>query len=170
MLSLLPLLLSTMISASVNPSPVYALIESPVRHVRTTDRNVERLLRIGIERSPTFASLMWHLNASDVIVYIERVPTLPTTLAGRLLMMPMHNNQRYLRIQITMAGTQNELVALIGHELQHAVEVADATDVSTESALVRLYKRIGSESHDAHCYETDAAQSTARVVRKELVA
>ena len=169
MLSLLPLLLSTMVGAAANPSPTYALIDSPVRHVRTTDRYVERLLRIGIARSPTFASLMWHLNASDVIVYIEGVPKLPPTLAGRLLLMPMRNHQRYLRIQISMAGTQNELVALIGHELRHAVEVADAPDVSTESALVDLYKRIGVRSTDEHGYETQAAQTTARVVRKELV-
>jgi hypothetical protein len=103
-------------------------------------------------------------------VYVEAVPTLPTTLAGRLLLMPMANHQRYLRIQITMTGTPTELVSLIGHELRHAVEVADAPNVRTVSELVHLYRRIGTPSNDAHCYETDAARATARVVRKELLA
>jgi hypothetical protein len=169
MLSLLPLLFSATMAASGNASSTYALLDSPTRHVRTTDRSVDRLLRVGVTRSPTFASLISHLNGSDVIVYVEAVPTLPTTLAGRLLLMPIANHQRYLRIQIGLAGTQNELVALIGHELRHAVEVADATNVRTESELVTLYKRIGMRSTDTHSYETNAAQTTAQVVRRELV-
>jgi hypothetical protein len=170
MLSLLPLLFSATMAASGNASSTYALLDSPTRHVRTTDRNVERLLRTGVARSPTFASLMSHLNGTDVIVYVEAVPTLPTTLAGRLLLMPFANHQRYLRIQIAFAGTQNELIALIGHELRHAVEVADATNVRTESELVTLYKRIGNRTRDLHSYETNAAQTTASVVRRELAA
>ncbi len=170
MLSLLPLLLSTTLTASATTSSPYVLLESPTRHVRTTDKNVQRLLRVGVSRSPTFTSLMKRLNASDVIVYIETVPALPTTLAGRLLLMPLANHQRYLRIQITMAGAQNELVALLGHELRHAVEVADAPDVRSESGLVHLYERIGMRSNSPHCYETESAQSIARLVRKELVA
>jgi hypothetical protein len=170
MLSLVPLLLSATLGTSVNASARYALLDAPTRHVRTTDRNVDRLIRIGVSRSPTFASLISHLNATDVIVYIEAVPTLPTTLAGRLILMPMANNQRYLRIQILLSGTQNELVSLIGHELRHAVEVADVPNVRDEAALVDLYRRIGTRSSDPHNYETDAARDTARTVRRELVA
>src|SRR5690349_9283997 len=169
MLSLLPLLFSATMAASGNASSTYALLDSPTRHVRTTDRTVDRLLRIGVARSPTFTSLLSHLNGSDVIVYIEAVPALPSTLAGRLLLMPLASHQRYLRIQISFAGTQNELIALIGHELRHADEVADATNVRTESELVTRYKRIGNRSCDAHSYETSAAQTTAQVVRRELV-
>ena len=170
MLSLLPLLLSATVGTSGAPSPTYTLLESPVRHVRTTDRHVQKLLRVGVTRSPTFASLISHLNESDVIVYIEPVSTLPSTLAGRLLLMPMANNQRYLRIQVALGGSPDELVALIGHELRHAVEIADAPDVRNESALVKLYERIGMRGSFAHCYETDAARVTARTVRKELTA
>ena len=157
-------------AVDLSKDPTYALLDSPMRHVRTTDRQVQRLLRVGVTRSPTFASLVTHLNGTDVIVYIEPVATLPTTLAGRLLLMPLANQQRYLRIQIALLGSTDELVALIGHELRHAVEVADAPDVRNESALVRLYERIGTRSSTAHTYETDAARSTARVVRHELIA
>ena len=69
--------------------PSTALLESPDRHVRTIDKRVQRLLGTGVRRSPTFAALMTSLNASDVIVYIEPTQTLPTTLAGRLLLMPI---------------------------------------------------------------------------------
>lgn len=170
MLSLLPLLLSaTLGSPAAADLATYALLDAPERHVRTTDRYVQRLLTTGVKRSPTLVSLITHLNASDVIVYVEAVQTLPTTLAGRLLLLPLTNQQRYLRIQITMSGTQDELIALIGHELRHAVEVADAPDVRNESGLVRLYKRIGVRNGTPHCYETEAAQTTARIVRRELL-
>jgi hypothetical protein len=171
MLSLLPLLLAATVATTVDSSSVtYTLLESPTRHVRTTDPSVARLLRRGVSRSGTFAGLISHLNASDVIVYIEVVPTLPATLAGRLLLMPMSNHQRYLRIQMALKTTPNDLIATIGHELRHAIEVADSPDVRSDADLERLYERIGVRSHNAHCYETTAAQTTARVVRRELVA
>jgi hypothetical protein len=171
MLSLLPLLLSTAtIGAPVAPRTPYSLLESPARHVRTIDKRVQRLLVIGVARSGTFASLMEQMNASDVIVYIEPTQTLPTTLAGRLLLMPLAGGQRYLRIQVAVATGPDDMIAVIAHELRHAVEVADDPTVRNESDLAKLYERIGRRSGFGHCYETEAAQDAARVVRRELVA
>jgi hypothetical protein len=64
---------------------------------------------------------------------------------------------------------RTELIALIGHELRHALEVAQVPDVRDESALVRLYERIGQRSVKGHEYDTNAAQDAGRAVRKELV-
>jgi hypothetical protein len=170
MLSLLPLLLTAATMGTPEPArSVYALLESPDRHVRTIDKRVQRLLGTGVRRSPTFAALITSLNASDVIVYIEPTQTLPTTLAGRLLLMPIAKEQRYLRIQVSLTSP-DEMIAVIAHELRHAVEVADAPDVRNETSLVKLYERIGRRSGVPHCYETDAAQDAARHVRRELVA
>ena len=170
MLSLLPVLFCAGLITSPLPASTAELLESPYRHVRTTDANVQRLLEIGVSRSPTFASLLARLNVSDVIVYIEQTTQMPKTLEGRLLLMPFVNHQRYLRIQIARTGSPPELVALIGHELRHAIEVADATEVRDEDALERLYRRIGMSSAAAHTYDTEAARTTGRRVRKELIA
>jgi hypothetical protein len=168
MLSLLPVLFCAgLITSSLSASKA-DLLESPFRHVRTTNMRVQRLLEIGVSRSPTFASLLARLNTSDVIVYIEQTDDIPRTLDGRLLLMPLANHQRYLRIQINQHGTATELVSLIGHELRHAIEVADATEVRDERALEQLYRRIGTPSGPVHTYDTDAAQATGRRVRKEL--
>ena len=170
MLSLLPVLFCAgLITSSLTASKA-ALLESPYRHVRTTNANVQGLLERGVAKSPTFAALLARLNASDVIVYIEQTVDLPKTLQGRLLLMPLANHQRYLRIQINRDGSQNELVATIGHELRHAIEVAEASDVRDETALERLYRRIGMGSSGEHTYDTEAARTTGRRVRKELVA
>jgi hypothetical protein len=170
MLSLLPALFCAgLLTSSVSASKA-DLLESPYRHVRTANPHIQYLLEIGVSRSPTFASLLVLLNASDVIVYIEQTDDMPKTLEGRLLLLPLANQQRYLRIQVTRNAAPTELIALIGHELRHAIEVADATDVRDERALERLYQRIGMPSASIHSYDTDAAQTTGRRVRKELLA
>jgi hypothetical protein len=170
MLSLLPALFCAGLITSSLPASRMDLLESSYRHVRTTNGRIQRLLELGVTRSPTFASLLALLNASDVIVYIEQTDEMPKTLDGRLLLMPLANHQRYLRIQITRDGSPTDLTALIGHELRHALEVANATEVRDERALERLYQRIGQAGAALHAYDTDAAQTTGRRVRKELLA
>jgi hypothetical protein len=48
---------------------------------------------------------------------------------------------RYVRIQLNGPGRAIETIALLGHELQHAVEIADAPHVRDSHALARLYLR-----------------------------
>jgi hypothetical protein len=135
--------------------------------VRTTDRTVRQLLRRGYRESRTFADLVARLQRSDVIVYIEDVPRLPGALEGRMMMLPRAHGQRYVRIQIALRGSPEDAIAVLGHELQHAVEVADAVEVSDTAGLERLYQRIGLRS-GPQVYDTVAAQEVGRNVRREL--
>jgi hypothetical protein len=89
-------------------------------------------------------------------------------VAGRLLLLPLANQQRYLRIQVRQDASPDDLIALMGHELRHALEVAESPDVRTQDALVELYERIGSAAPGGHRYDTIAAQNTGRRVRTEL--
>jgi len=170
MLSILPVLLSAALVVSPNTPGKHVAFESTTRHVRTTDAYLLRLLRAGVDRSPTFAGLVSRLEASDVIVYIQPVSGLPTNLAGRLLLLPLAGAQRYLRIQVTQGGSPNEMIALIGHELRHAVEVAEAGDVHDQESLTTLYQRIGERGRGEHLFDTLAAQAAGKRVRKELLA
>ena len=146
-----------------------AALESPRRHVRSQDRSIRQLLKRGFNRSATFAQLMARLELSDVIVYIEEVPRLPGSLEGRMMMLPTAHGQRYVRIQITLRGAPDESVAVLGHELQHAIEVAQASGVSDQEQLAALYERIGTRG-GPHVYDTYAAQEIGRVIRRELLA
>ena len=58
------------------------------------------------------------------------------------------------------------LVGILGHELQHAVEVADAEDVTSAEGLGRLYRRIGVGTGPG-MYDTEAARQTGYEVRAE---
>ncbi len=93
---------------------------------------------------------------------------LPKNTIGRLAMLPRAGDFRYLRIQIRNDLSRRESIALIGHELQHALEIADAQEVRDSGGLIRLYERIGHESSGDHAYDTEAAQDMGRIVRREL--
>jgi hypothetical protein len=170
MLSLASLLVSALLGVSpLAPLSERLALDAPTRHVRTTDRAISRLLARGYRRSPTLAGLITKLQHSDVFVYIEQVPRLPGALEGRLMMLPRAHDHRYVRIQIALRGAPEDTIALLGHELRHALEVAEAPSVGDQEGLARLYERIGITG-GAHQYDTMAAQQTGRLVRKELAA
>jgi len=169
MLSFAPLLLSGFLVAPPMLLPERVALDSPTRHVRTVDRSVAKLLARGYRHSPTFAGLITRLQHSDVFVYIEEMPRLPAGLEGRMMMLPRAHDHRYVRIQLALRGAPEDSIAILGHELQHAIEIAESPDVGDQEAMTRLYERIGMRGGD-HVYDTMAARETGRLVRKELMA
>jgi len=154
-LSLAPATSGTEVSDA--PVPYGAALNDPLRRVRQ-----------GLKRSVTFADLVAAVNASDVIVYIQRVSQLAPTIAGQLLIVPVPHEQRYVRIQIINQLSPEDTIALIGHELRHALEVAAAPEVRDQKGLMELYQRIGEPGGRVHSYDTRAAQNSGRRVRSEL--
>ena len=78
---------------------------------------------------------------------------------------------RYLRIVLTQPlnlGNRNRLIALIGHELQHALEVAARPDVVDVTSMIELYRRIGFPLKGRPGYETSAARAAGDAVLDEL--
>jgi hypothetical protein len=148
--------------------PYGALLTEPLRRVRTVDARVARLIEAGVRRSVTFADLVAAVNASDVIVYIQSVNRLAPNIAGQLVIVPVPR-ARYLRIQVLDSLSPDETIALMGHELRHALEVAAAPEVRDQEGLIALYHRIGEPGGQLHSFETRAAQKTGRRVRTELI-
>ena len=165
------LLSSTLAFAPVDSQWATAALESPRRHVRTQDRAVQHLLKRGFTHSFTFRTLMARIDATDVIVYIEQVPRLPGALEGRMMILPSAHGQRYVRIQIALRGAPDDSIAVLGHELQHVLEVGREPWVSDQATLAELYQRIGTGAYYGHhVYDTLAAQEVGRIVRRELLA
>ena len=129
-------------AGAAKPLDAAAVLDSPTRHVRSTHRSVQGLLRTGYQRSPTFASLLARLQQSDVYVYVEEVDRLPGGLEGRLVIMRPSHGFRYVRIQIVLRGSMLDATALLGHELRHAIEIADAATVQDTKTLVALYRPV----------------------------
>jgi hypothetical protein len=155
--------------APLTAAQVRAIMSAPTRHVRAVDRAMSSVLAEGMRRSGTFAHLVLALDKSDVIVYIESGRQMPSTIVGRLLLAAGPEGHRYLRIQVTGHPRSNDIIALVGHELRHALEVAESPEVRDEASLIALYERIGHPSTGPHHYDTVAAQDTGRQVKAELI-
>ena len=168
MLLLMPLLVCSVAFGARLPPHAGPLLDSPTRHIRATDARLGRLLKDGYRRSPTLAALVDRLQASDLFVYLETSPGLPQAIDARLEMIPSRTDVRYVRIQITTGHSPDEMIALLGHELRHAVEVADARGVVDSAGMEKLYARIGTQ-WGRHAYETRGALDAARRVRQELL-
>lgn len=164
------LLLVTSLVFAISPlsrPPEAAVLDAPTRHVRADGRDARRVLGAGYRRSPTFASLIQRLQASDVTVYVTIVQALPLPLRGRSELVSGSRHSRYVRIDVLMAANPDDTVARVAHELQHALEIADAREVTDQTAMERLYKRIGMSSGPA-MFETALAMKTERQVQQEL--
>ena len=137
------------------------------QRVRGATPAVHALLALGIRRSPTFARLVEALNATDVLVHVETTRDLPKGLDGRLSFMATAGGVRYLRVQALSTVDFDGLIAIVGHELQHALEVAAHPEVRVSADLRQLYERIGIPGVKGR-YDTAAARLIGRLVREEL--
>lgn len=141
--------------------------DTPHLRVRPTTPLVRRVLDAGIVRSVTFRRLVDRLERSDVIVYVQLRPDMPSEIGGLLEFMGHAGTERYLRITVGSLHHLNVLVALLGHELQHAAEVADAPDVLSAADFTGLYRRIGVSSGPGR-FDSKAAQVVGQTVQAEL--
>jgi hypothetical protein len=112
-------------------------------HVRTPDARIRAAITDGVERSPLFRDLVAQLDASDVIVYVQVDRAMPPRLQGRLGLLSVAGGRRYVIVRIACFLTGTQQIAILGHELQHAVEIANAESVVDEASLAAEYKRIG---------------------------
>jgi hypothetical protein len=137
--------------------------------VRSSSPYLSDLLAQGYAKSVTFRHLIVRLNESDVVVYIEPHLTMQSTRSGYLTSdVVIGGSKRYLRIRINPRGRTNTIIALLAHELQHALEVADAPGVRDEITFEKHFALIDSGTCRRGCYETIAARETQSAVAKEL--
>jgi hypothetical protein len=147
------------------PTPV---IDARQHHVRATDARVREWLRVGAAGSRTFNILLDRLAASDLIVYVRVVDRIPGGAQGQLAFMTATSTVRYVRIDLVPDGSTAVMVALLGHELQHAVEIADAPRVRDSQSMAVLYLLIEGIHTKGTRYDTVAARVTGDRVKDEL--
>jgi hypothetical protein len=97
--------------------------ESP-SNIRCESDSLREALRLGLTDSPTFRATAEELARSNLIIYLETNTILPHGLQGMLSLVTTAGGFRYVRISIRPGLRSNVLVAMIGHELRHAVEIA----------------------------------------------
>lgn len=143
---------------------------SPDPHIRPLLSGVDRFLAEGISRSPTIRTLAERLEQSDVVVYVRARPFASELTKAHLVFITATAERRYVLIEIACGDSLHNQLAMLGHELRHAVEIADAGWIRTEADLVAHYRRIGVETliADQQSFETLAAADAGRRVAREL--
>jgi hypothetical protein len=137
-------------------------------HVRTTEQKVTTLIDLGLAESATFRHLVDQLNASDVVVYVVLKQDRDGVGAYLAHDIVVAGGRRYLHIAIDTLGTDHHITARLGHELQHAVEVAQVPDVRDAVGLERLFSRRDIGSICKGCFETAAALKAQAAIEAEL--
>jgi hypothetical protein len=152
-------------------------VDAPrIDRVRALDPALRAAVERGINESATFARLVDRLQRSDVVVYLDRnmCPGLHTV--GCVVSVSRAGNSRFIRINLVLMrqahptalkDSEDRLVAQIGHELQHATEIAGDPSIVDKRSLARAYDR-KSAYQSTGGYETDAAIQAGADVLKEL--
>ena len=121
----------------------------------------------GAERSKTFSRLIEAMNATDGLVYVLEGRCGQGVRACLHMSVELAGENRLLRILVTPRRAPGcELIASIGHELQHALEALSDPNVRTSSGLSSFFHRIGLKGRP-HRFETREAIRVGLAVAKE---
>lgn len=143
-------------------------LKSPTRRVRTASARTRDVLFSGVRRSATLSRIVRALEGSNVIVQIVDAPSLPPSTRARLLILAARSELRLVRIELGFRCGGDDLIALLGHELFHAWEIAQAPEVRDTRSMEEFYRRVGFATERARQYDTDAAYQVQRRIRREL--
>jgi len=108
------------------------------------------------------------LERARIVVYVEQ-SLLPSALRGRLVFVTTSGGWPYVRVQIDCRQIRDDQMVMLGHELRHAIEVADA-GIANDASLQALYRTIGfATDNTERRFESDAARDAALMVRRDLL-
>jgi hypothetical protein len=141
------------------------------RHVRSLEPCRSTLVEEAAQQSPTVRALVDTLEQSDLIVYIRCVFFKDSALSGRLGFLGTVAHLRYVVIEVRFYEQASTRIATLGHELQHAVEIAEAPSIRDQRTMAEHYRRIGvAVGRHPLIFETAAAKAVADRVHREVFA
>ena len=140
-------------------------------HVRPETREAQALLLALTTHSETARSLVDAIDRTDFVVYIRHRVFTRATWDGRIGLVRSSRPTRFLILELAAGRPWPDQLAALGHELQHAAEIARLGAALDPDGLARHYAGIGEEagrSGETRRFETGAARAIAAQVRREL--
>ena len=122
-------------------------------------------LDLALARSAVVRSLVAILESSNVIVHIESSLQMPAGIGGTTRFVTARGGFRYVRVTIGADLARTARIAILGHELQHACEIA-GSDADNVEGLRQLFTLEG--GRDGQFFETARAIEVERRVRVEM--
>ncbi len=154
----------------VRVGAIEAATPRPWTHVRPITPAATAMLDDAVAMSWTVRTQLNDLEQTDVVVYLT------DSMSGGcdgprayLTFLTRAGGVRFLVIRIDRWRLQlHDIIVSVGHELQHALEVAASPAVMCSKTLAQLYRRIGWEEQ-AGRFESNGALAVGRRVRNELL-
>ena len=139
--------------------------------VRPLDPSLTVIVNAGSHRSATFHALVHRLEAGDVVVYLQ-YGQLPSGLQGRLTFLTAAAGLRYVMVEVARELDAPRLIAIVGHELQHAVEILEQPQIVSQATFASAYEQSGFRRRQfadgVVGFDTHAAVDVGRQVWREL--
>lgn len=158
-------LITALSSVAVLPVAAQDLVTLP--RVRSHSARVVEAIDRGTKSSPTFRRLIETIDATDGLVFVDEGLCTNGVRACLVLSVTVAGPSRVLRILVNLrkAARGCETIEMIGHELQHAIEVLSNPRVRTDRQVYNFFDVVGRTS--AGRFETKAALKTGIAIARE---
>jgi len=144
---------------------VVAADSAAMPRVRSGHAYIRAMIEEAAQRSDTFRRLVKGIEATDGIVYVEQGACGHSVRACLSLDVTAAAEYRILRVMVDPRQPDWEVMASIGHELQHALEVLGNVALKTSAAVYLFYSRPGGTGDS---FETSEAIKAGNAVRNEV--
>jgi hypothetical protein len=134
--------------------------------VRSTRAYLRAMIEEAARRSPTFRHLVAAIEATNGIVYVEHGSCRQGVHACLALTVTAAGDYRILRVTVDARQPDWDVMALIGHELRHAIEVLENSTLADTTSAFQFY----AQQHHVkdRPFETSAAIEAEDAVRKDV--
>ena len=152
------------LSLTIHGTPAHQ--EPAIPRVRSENPLLSAAIVQGATRSTTFRRLIEAIDATDGLVYVLEGRCGQGVRACLHMSLELSGKNRLLRILVNPRRAPGcELIASIGHELQHVVEVLSNSRIRSSAELFSFFHRIRPENPGR--FETAKAVETGVAVEKE---
>ncbi len=135
--------------------------------VRSRHAGVKAAIARAEVQSPTFHRMVQTINASDGVVYID-AGTCRHGVRACLVSVTSAGGHRFLFVKVDIGRADDAVMASIGHELQHAIEVLNNSEVTDGATLYLFYKMSSDRLGSSASLETLAAVAAGDDVADEI--
>jgi len=146
--------------------PVAAQAEAIAPRIRSESSRIVEAIARGREGSPTFRRLIETIEATDGLVFVDEGVCRGGVRACLLLSVTVAGPSRLLRIVVNLRKASGcEAVEMIGHELQHAIELLRNPGIRSDIQAYNFFFNVGRTS--ASRFETEAAMQAGIAIASE---
>jgi hypothetical protein len=165
------LLSAALIVLVLAPSAGAAGPMGDVTRVRPLNDQAAALVTEAKQKSATVRDLLKALENGDVVAYVQVVPAKEGAPTSTLQFVGASHTVRFILVQVAECKTPCRKIELLGHELQHAADVAQSPWVTDDGRLQAMLALTGwVDKGSARGYETPAAMRAERLVRRDVQA